>query len=82
MPLRIEMMTKNDWPEVRSIYEEGLATRLDSHEKVRPESNTVRIFTSESVSIRVHPWLFIKSTPTVTQSRIVPAPAGAGQSRE
>jgi phosphinothricin acetyltransferase len=36
MPLRIETMTESDWPEVRSIYEEGLATGLGSFETEPP----------------------------------------------
>lgn len=32
MPLQIETMTERDWPEVRAIYEEGLATGVGSFE--------------------------------------------------
>jgi L-amino acid N-acyltransferase YncA len=37
MPLQIQRMTENDWPEVRSIYEEGLATGIGSFE-IEPPS--------------------------------------------
>jgi L-amino acid N-acyltransferase YncA len=36
MPLRIEAMTADDWPRVRVIYEEGLATGVGSFETVAP----------------------------------------------
>jgi phosphinothricin acetyltransferase len=44
--LRVETMTENDWPEVLSIYEEGLATGLGSFEVVAPsweEWNAARL---------------------------------------
>jgi phosphinothricin acetyltransferase len=36
MPFRIEPMTADDWPAVRAIYEEGLATGLASFEIAAP----------------------------------------------
>ena len=36
MPFRIEAMTADDWPEVRAIYEEGLATGVASFEVAAP----------------------------------------------
>ena len=32
MQMRIELMTANNWPSVRAIYEEGLATGIGSFE--------------------------------------------------
>jgi phosphinothricin acetyltransferase len=32
MPFRIDLMTPDDWPDVRRIYEEGLATGVGSFE--------------------------------------------------
>jgi phosphinothricin acetyltransferase len=37
MQMRIEPMTVNDWPAVRAIYEEGLATGMGSFEVSSPE---------------------------------------------
>ena len=37
MQMRIEPMTANDWPAVRAIYEEGLATGIGSFEVSSPE---------------------------------------------
>lgn len=36
MQMRIEPMTANDWPAVRAIYEEGLATGIGSFEVSSP----------------------------------------------
>jgi phosphinothricin acetyltransferase len=36
MPLRIEQMTVDDWPAVRAIYEEGIATGLGTFETAAP----------------------------------------------
>jgi phosphinothricin acetyltransferase len=36
MPVRIEPMTAGDWPSVRAIYEEGLATGIGSFETAAP----------------------------------------------
>ena len=36
MPLRIEAMTADDWPDVRRIYEEGLANGTGSFETAAP----------------------------------------------
>ncbi len=36
MPFRIEAMTTDDWPAVRAIYEEGLATGVGSFETAAP----------------------------------------------
>ncbi len=36
MSLRIEPMTAEDWPDVRAIYEEGMATGLGTFETVAP----------------------------------------------
>jgi len=36
MDLRIEPMTPDDWPEVRAIYEEGMATGLGTFETTVP----------------------------------------------
>jgi L-amino acid N-acyltransferase YncA len=36
MSLRIEPMTAQDWPDVRAIYEEGMATGLGTFETVAP----------------------------------------------
>lgn len=36
MPFQIEAMTADDWPAVRAIYEEGLATGLASFETAAP----------------------------------------------
>ena len=37
MQMRIEPLTTNDWPVVRAIYEEGLATGIGSFEVSSPE---------------------------------------------
>jgi L-amino acid N-acyltransferase YncA len=37
MNLRIDTMTPSDWPEVRSIYEEGIATGFGTFETAAPE---------------------------------------------
>jgi phosphinothricin acetyltransferase len=36
MPFRIEVMKSDDWPDVRAIYEEGLATGVGSFEIAAP----------------------------------------------
>jgi phosphinothricin acetyltransferase len=36
MPFRIEVMKSDDWPDVRAIYEEGLATGVGSFEIATP----------------------------------------------
>jgi phosphinothricin acetyltransferase len=36
MAIRIDSMTESDWPEVREIYEQGLATGLGSFETEAP----------------------------------------------
>jgi len=36
MPFRIEVMKTDDWPDVRAIYEEGLATGVGSFEIAAP----------------------------------------------
>ena len=36
MPFRIDVMTDSDWPEVRRVYEEGLATGVGSFETEAP----------------------------------------------
>jgi L-amino acid N-acyltransferase YncA len=36
MPLRIGLMTIDDWPAVRAIYEEGIATGLGTFETAAP----------------------------------------------
>jgi phosphinothricin acetyltransferase len=36
MPFRIEVMKTDDWPDVRAIYEEGLATGVGSFETAAP----------------------------------------------
>src|SRR5579872_613773 len=36
MTLRIEKMTADDWPKVRAIYEEGIATGLGTFETAVP----------------------------------------------
>jgi L-amino acid N-acyltransferase YncA len=46
MNLRIEPMTPNDWPDVRAIYEEGIATGLGTFETAAPswkEWNAARL---------------------------------------
>jgi len=39
MDFRVEAMTAEDWPAVRAIYEEGLATRVATFERVAPSWN-------------------------------------------